>query len=250
MADNISRREALKKIGLATGGAALAMTGAYALTDPNSSYKRKDMKVLLVNGSPHRQGCTYTALTEVCKALNGEGIDTEIYWIGTKPLAGCLGCGACSSTGRCFMDDIVNEFLDKAKEYDGFVFGAPVHFFALPGLMTSFMNRAFFAARAGNQFQGKPAAGVTSSRRAGSLPTLDQFNRYFVHGGMPIVPSQYPPMVFGGKAEDVAQDKEGLQIMRTLGRNLAWMLRCQDAGLQVEEKYPEREQRVSTNFIR
>ncbi len=208
------------------------------------------MKVLLVNGSPHREGCTYTALKEVADTLNKEGVETEIYWIGTKPLAGCIGCGACSNTGRCFMNDIVNEFLDKAKDFDGFVFGAPVHFFAIPGLMTSFMNRVFFAARSGQQFQGKPAAALTSSRRAGSLSTLDQFNRYFVHGGMPIVPSQYPPMVFGGKAEDVAQDQEGLQIMRTLGRNLAWMLRCGDAGKQAGENYPEREQRVSTNFIR
>lgn len=250
MGEKISRRDAIKKIGLVTAGAAAALSGAYAFAENNTTYNKKDMKVLLVNGSPHKDGCTNVALQEVGKALNGEGIETEVYWIGTKPLAGCLGCGACSNTGRCFMDDIVNEFLDKSKDFDGFVFGAPVHFFAIPGLMTSFMNRAFFAARAGHQFQGKVAGAVTSSRRAGSLTTLDQFNRYFVHGGMPIVPSQYPPMVFGGKAEDVLQDKEGLQIMRTLGRNMAWMLKNKDLGEQSGLLFPEREERISTNFIR
>ena len=249
MENNITRREAIKRMGIAAVSMGLGAVGADALGIGNE-YGKSDLKVLLVNGSPHKEGCTFTALHEVAETLQSENIQTEIYWIGIKPLAGCIGCGACSSTGKCFMNDIVNEFLDKAKGYDGFVFGAPVHFFAIPGLMTSFMNRAFYAARTGGQFQAKPAAAVTSSRRAGSLSTLDQFNRYFVHGGMPIVPSQYPPMVFGGKAEEVAQDKEGLQIMRTLGRNMAWMLRCKDMGRQLGATYPEREERVSTNFIR
>lgn len=250
MDNNITRREVLKRLGFAVAGAGIGLGGAQALDLTGGQYANKDMKVLLVNGSPHREGCTFTALNEVASVLRQEGIDTEFYWIGIKSLAGCIGCGACSKTGKCFQNDIVNEFLDKAKDFDGFVFGTPVHFFAIPGLMTSFMNRAFFAARSGGQFQGKPAAAVTSSRRAGSVCTLDQFNRYFVHGGMPMVPSQYPPMVFGGKAEDVAQDKEGLQIMRTLGRNMAWMLKCKDVAQQSGETYPQREPRVSTNFIR
>ena len=248
--DKITRREAVKRMGLMAAGIGLGLSGASAILPSGNDYNRKNMKVLLVNGSPHKQGCTYTALSEVGKALEAEGVATEHYWIGTQPMSGCLGCGGCSKSGRCVINDIVNEFLEKAKEFDGFVFGAPVHFAAIPGAMTSFMNRAFFSARATRQFQGKPAAAVTSNRRAGSLPTLEQFSRYFIHGGMPVVPSQYWPMVFGGSPDEVRQDAEGLQIMRTLGRNMAWMLRCQDAGVQMNEHYPEREQRVSTNFIR
>lgn len=248
--DGITRREAIKKMGIAAAGMGLGIGGASALDVLGGAPGRRRMKVLLVNGSPHREGCTYTALAEVARALEENGIGTEIYWIGTQPLAGCIGCGACGTTGRCFMQDIVNEFLDKAKDFDGFVFGAPVHFAAIPGLMTSFMNRAFFSARTRHEFQGKPVAAVTSSRRAGSLTTLDQFNRYFIHGGMPVVPSQYWPMVFGNTPDEVRRDEEGLQIMRTLGRNMAWMLKCIDSGEQAEVNYPEREARVSTNFIR
>lgn len=246
----ITRREAIKKMGIAAAGVGLGIGGASALDVFGETYNGRQMKVLLVNGSPHKEGCTYTALSEVARSLEEQGIGTEMFWIGTKPLAGCLSCGACSNTGRCFMNDIVNEFLDKAKAFDGFVFGAPVHFAAIPGLMTSFMNRAFFSARTYHEFQGKPAAAITSSRRAGSLSTLDQFNRYFVHGGMPIVPSQYWPMVYGNIPEEVRQDGEGLQIMRTLGRNMSWMLKGIDAGQQAGLSYPEREPRVSTNFVR
>lgn len=248
--DGITRREAIKKMGIAAAGMGLGIGGVNALDVFGSDGSGRRMKVLLVNGSPHREGCTYTALSEVARALEESGIGTEIYWIGTQPLAGCIGCGACGTTGRCFMQDIVNEFLDKAKGFDGFVFGAPVHFAAIPGLMTSFMNRVFFSARTHHEFQGKPAAAVTSSRRAGSLTTLDQFNRYFIHGGMPVVPSQYWPMVYGNTPEEVRQDEEGLQIMRTLGRNMAWMLKCIDVSEQAELNYPERESRVSTNFVR
>lgn len=252
MEENISRREALKRLGYAAAGIGLGIGGAQAisLTGGENQYKESKMKVLVVNGSPHREGCTYTALKEVAETLNKEGIETEFFWIGIKPLAGCIGCGACVTTGRCFQHDIVNEFLDKAKEFDGYVFGAPVHFAAMPGLLTCFMNRVFFAGRATGQFQGKPAAAVTSSRRSGSVPTLDQFNKYFIHGGMPVVPSQYWPMVFGSNPAEVAQDLEGLQIMRTLGRSMAWMMKSSDAAAQVGITYPERESRVATNFIR
>lgn len=248
--DGITRRKAIKKMGIAAAGIGLGIGGASAFDVLGGTSEGRRMKVLLVNGSPHREGCTYTALKEVGKALEDAGIEVETYWIGIKPLAGCIGCGACGTTGRCFMQDIVNEFLDKAKGFDGFVFGAPVHFAAIPGLMTSFMNRAFFSARAHHEFQGKPAAAVTSSRRAGSLTTLDQFNRYFIHGGMPVVPSQYWPMVFGNTPDEVHRDEEGLQIMRTLGRNMAWMLKSIGAGVQGGQDYPEREARMSTNFIR
>lgn len=246
----ITRREAIKKIGLVAAGIGLGAGSAGALDLAGDSYKGRSMKVLLVNGSPHKEGCTYTALNEVAGVLRKGGIETTIFWIGTRPLSGCIGCGACSQSGLCFMNDIVNEFLETATGYDGFVFGCPVHFSAMNGAMTSFMNRAFFAARATNVLRGKPTAGITSSRRSGSLPTLDQMNRYFIHGGMPVVPSQYWPMVFGNTPDEVRQDAEGLQIMRTLGHNMIWMLHNIDAGQQAGIDYPDREPRVSTNFIR
>ena len=246
----ITRREAIKKIGLAAAGIGLGAGGAGALNVFGDNYNGHKMKVLLINGSPHKEGCTHTALNEVAGTLREGGLEATVFWIGTRPLSGCLGCGACSRSGRCFMDDTVNEFLEMASEYDGFVFGCPVHFSAMNGAMTSFMNRAFFAARTTGVLRGKPAAGVTSSRRSGSIPTLDQMNRYFIHGGMPVVPSQYWPMVFGNTPDEVRRDAEGLQIMRTLGRNMIWMLYNTDAGRQAGIPYPERESRISTNFIR
>lgn len=248
--ENMTRREALKKMGIAAAGIGLGIGGANAFDVLGKDYKERNMKVLLVNGSPHKEGCTYTALSEVGKALEESGIVADHFWIGTRPLSGCVACGSCSKTGRCFMQDTVNEFLDKSRDYDGFVFGSPVHFSAIAGAMTSFMNRAFFCARAYDELAGKPAAAVTSLRRSGAISTLDQFNRYFIHRGMPAVPSQYWPMVFGNTPEEVLQDGEGLQIMRTLGRNMAWMMRCTDAGNQSDITYPEKESRIQTNFIR
>lgn len=248
--EHISRREAIRKIGIAATGAALGIGGAGAFGLSRNSYRERPMKVLLVNGSPHKEGCTHTALEEVAGALREGGVETEFFWIGRKPLSGCIGCGNCSGSGRCFIKDSVNEFLEKETSFDGFVFGCPVHFSAMNGAMTSFMNRAFFCARTTNAMAGKPAAGVTSCRRSGSLPTLDQLNRYFIHRGMPAVPSQYWPMVFGNTPDEVRQDAEGLQIMRTLGRNMTWMLHNMEAGRQAEITRPIPEPRISTNFIR
>lgn len=249
----ITRRQALKKMGAAAvAGAALGIGGLQAAElFSGKKFNGKKMKVLLVNGSPHKEGCTFTALSEVASALSADGIETEIFWIGRQALSGCIGCGACSQNGRCFMNDTVNDFLEKAADFDGFVFGSPVHFAAMNGAMTSFMNRAFFCARSGDTpLRGKPAAMVASSRRAGSISTLDQLSRYFVHGGMPVVPSQYWPMVYGNTPGEVRQDAEGLQIMRTLGHNMRWMLCCFEAGRQMQIDYPERETRLQTNFIR
>lgn len=244
-----NRRQAIKKMGLIGAG---AMTGYLAANaaNINSSLNIKNMKVLLVNGSPNKNGCTFTALSEMEKVLNKNKIETEIYWIGKRAISGCIGCGACSQSGRCFMDDIVNEFLEKAKDFDGFVFGSPVHFSAVAGNMTSFMNRVFFAARKDGIFWGKVGAAVTSTRRARATTALDQINRYFIHGGMPIVPSQYWPMVFGNTPEQVGQDAEGLQIMRTQAQNMTWLMQCIELGKQQNVAYPEREPRVATNFIR
>ena len=210
------------------------------------------MKVLLVNGSPHKTGCTWTALTEVAKTLNKEGIETEIFWIGIKPLAGCTACKSCARTGRCMFDDTVNEFLDIAKDADGFVFGSPVHYAAASGALTSFMDRAFYTdMQAGRQtFYLKPAAAVVSARRAGTTATFDQINKYFTISEMPVISSRYWNMVHGAKPEDVKKDIEGLQTMRVLARNMAFFLKCKEAGLKAGVQLPEREKTVFTNFIR
>jgi multimeric flavodoxin WrbA len=210
------------------------------------------MKVLLVNGSPHAKGCTYTALEEVAKTLNAEGIETEIYQIGTKPLSGCTACGSCRENGRCKIPDRVNEFLDIAANADGFVFGSPVHFAAAGGAITSFMDRVFFAGMrsAGRIFRLKPAAAVVSARRAGTTAAFDQLNKYFTISEMPVISSKYWNNVHGFTPEDVRKDLEGLQVMRVLGRNMAWFLKCKKAGIKAGVPFPEREEPVSTNFIR
>ena len=210
------------------------------------------MKVLLVNGSPHKEGCTYTALTEVGAALNQSGIDTDVFWIGNKPLSGCIACKSCIQKNRCVFDDTVNEFLELARDYDGFVFGTPVHWGGAAGAITSFLDRVFYADLngGGNRFLLKPAAAVMSARRAGTTATWDQMNKYFGLMQMPIITSRYWNMVHGAKPEDVKQDAEGLQTMRVLGRNMAWFLRCKEAGEKAGVHLPEQEPMTFTNFIR
>lgn len=210
------------------------------------------MKVLLVNGSPHKRGCTYTALKEVAEILNKEEVDTEIFQVGKKPLTGCTACRKCSETGYCIFDDKVNEFIKKAEDFDGFVFGAPVHYAAVNGAMTSFMDRAFYAPlKAGKDtFYLKPAAAVVSARRAGTTTTFDQLNKYFTLNQMPVVSSRYWNMVYGSNPEEVKEDKEGLQTMRILGRNMAFLLKCKEAGIRAGVDLPEKEEITFTNFIR
>ncbi len=210
------------------------------------------MKVLLVNGSPHKEGCTYTALTEAAVTMNKEGIDTEIFWIGNKPISGCIACKTCAEKKKCAFDDSVNEFLDLAKDAEGFIFGSPVHYAAASGAMTSFMDRAFYSdSLAGRQsFYLKPAAAVVSARRAGTTATFDQLNKYFTISEMPIIASRYWNMVHGNTPEEVKKDLEGLQTMRILGRNMAWFLKCKEAGLKAGVPFPEREEKIPTNFIR
>ena len=206
------------------------------------------MKVLLVNGSPHTNGCTYTALCEVAGALEAQGIETEIFQVGTKSISGCLGCAACIKTGKCVIDDVVNEFVEKAKEADGFVFGSPVHFASASGALTSFMDRAFYGK--GAVFANKPAAAIMSCRRGGATATLDQLIKYFTISNMPVVSSQYWNMVHGNTPDEVRQDLEGMQTMRTLGVNMAWLLKCIEAGKAAGIELPQREAKVATNFIR
>ncbi|MBO5642463.1 MAG: flavodoxin family protein [Kiritimatiellae bacterium] len=207
------------------------------------------MKVLLVNGSPHQNGCTRAALDEVAKELLAQGIESEVFWLGTEPIAGCIGCAACRTNGKgCFRDDCVNEFAALAAKADGFVFGSPVHWASASGSITSFMDRLFFSA--GGVMRGKPGASVVSARRAGTTAALDQLNKYFYICGMPVVPSQYWAMVHGAKSEDVQQDIEGRQTMRSLAKYMAWMLKCFAAGKAAGISVPELEPCMRTNFIR
>jgi len=207
------------------------------------------MKVLLVNGSPNKKGCTYTALCEVEKELNKSDIETEIFHLGKKPIRGCTACQKCTETGKCvFDDDAVNTALDKGNMSDGFVFGSPVHYAGVSGFIKSFLDRCFYAGR--NAFAYKPGAAIVSCRRAGSTAALEQLNKYFSINNMPIVPSQYWNMVHGNTPQEVLQDFEGLQIMRTLGRNMAWLLQSIEAGKNAGVPLPEKEDRVWTNFIR
>ena len=212
------------------------------------------MKVLLVNGSPHKNGCTYTALTEAAKTLEEEGISAEIYHIGTKPISGCLGCNACIKLGHCVIkDDGVNAFVEKAKDVDGFIFGSPVHYASACGAITSFMDRVFFSAflsGQGNAFAHKPAAAVASARRSGTTATLDQLNKYFTISEMPVISGRYWNMVHGHTPDEVRQDAEGMQNMRILARNMAWHLKCLEAGRKAGVALPKQEEIVFTNFIR
>lgn len=211
------------------------------------------MKVLLINGSPHQKGCTYTALSEVASALNEEGIETTVYWIGNKPIGGCIGCFQCAKKQKCVFDDRINEFTALAADYDGFIFGSPVYYSGMNGSLMSFMDRVFFSASAQNPhpFRFKPAAAVVSARRAGTTSALDQVNKYFFHQQMPIATSRYWNMVHGNTPEEVMQDEEGLQIMRYLGRNMAWLLKLKEAGDNNGVALPKQEEtRLATNFIR
>jgi multimeric flavodoxin WrbA len=210
------------------------------------------MKVLLVNGSPHKNGCTFTALNEVAESLQREGVETEIFWIGNRPIGGCINCQTCAKKHRCVFDDKVNEFLDKAKDYDGFVFGSPVHWASAGGAITSFLDRVFYADLCGelNTFRLKPAAAVVNARRAGTTATWDQLNKYFGLMQMPIISSRYWNMTHGFTPEEVRKDLEGMQTMRVLGKNMAFFLKCKDMAMKAGLQLPDAEEPIYTNFIR
>ena len=200
-------------------------------------------KILLINGSPHEKGCTYTALSEVAASLHACGVETELRWRGTLPVAGCIACGKCYDTGRCVFDDKVNDLLARAQEFDGMVVGSPVYYAGPAGQLCAFLDRLFHASR--GCWSGKVGAAVVSCRRGGATAAFDRLNKYFTISNMPVAPSQYWNMVHGNRPEEVLQDKEGLQIMRTLGKNIAWMINGTKQVCQ-----PQYEPRVSTNFIR
>ncbi len=208
------------------------------------------MKVLLVNGSPHEKGCTYTALNEIKKTLEKEKIEAEIFHIGTNQVRGCIGCGGCrKNDGKCvFNDDVVNEIIEKAKTADGFVFGSPVHYAAPAGALCAVLDRVFYAGS--SNFQFKPGAAVVSCRRSGTTASLDCLNKYFTISNMPVVSSSYWNMVHGSSAEDVLKDEEGLQIMRGIGSNMAWLLNCIELGKKNGASHPVPEAKIRTNFIK
>ena len=207
------------------------------------------MKVLLINGSPNIHGCTYTALEEIAEELKNENIEAEIFHVGNKAIRGCMDCGVCSKKpGRCaYNDDSVNIALEKLDEVDGLIFGSPVHYAAPSGQITSFLDRFFFA---GSGYEYKPGAVVVSCRRGGSTAAFDQLNKYLTISSMPVVSSQYWNMVHGTSPEEVKQDLEGMQTMRRLGKNMAWLLKSIKAGRDAGIELPKTEERAWTNFIR
>lgn len=207
------------------------------------------MKVLLVNGSPHKNGSTYTALREIENVLNADGIETSIVWLGTEAISGCLACGYCSRNGKCVKNDIVNEFAQRAKTADGFVFGTPVHYAGASGAITSFLDRLLYSTSC-EPLRRKPAAIITVARRGGTTAAYDQLIKYPAYAEMPIISSNYWNMVHGLTPSDIPEDREGIQTVRLLGKNMAYFLRCIEAGKKAGIKAPEPEKKEITNFIR
>lgn len=206
------------------------------------------MKVLLLNGSPHEKGCTYTALCEVARTLEADGVEAEILWLGRDAGVGCAACGACAKLGRCVVDDVVNIAAEKARTCDGFIIGSPVHYASASGQAAGVMDRLFISA--GAALRLKPAAAVVSARRAGTTSALDQLNKYFTFNQMPVVSSRYWNMVHGTTPEEVRKDEEGMSVMRTLAHNMAWLLKSIAAGREAGVEPPAQEPPARTNFIR
>lgn len=205
------------------------------------------MKVLLVNGSSRKNGCTNVALNEVERSLQENRIDTEKIFIGNEALPDCIACRKCKETAKCIFDDSVNRFVEKAKKADGFIFGSPVYYAHPSGRLLTFMNRAFYSNA--SAFLYKPAASVLSARRSGTTASFDVINKYFTISSMPVVSSTYWNHVYGTSAEEVEQDKEGLMTMYNLGENMAWMLHCLFVGKE-QGFMPPKNKKVLTNFSR
>lgn len=207
------------------------------------------MKVLLFNGSPRVNGCTHAALTEIATVLNGEGIDTEILDVGPRNVRDCIACGGCKGKGKCvFDDDPVNEYIEKAKSADGFIFGTPVYYSHPTGRIMSVMDRLFYAGKA--YFTLKPGAVIASARRGGSNEAMDALVKHLTIAQMPVVSSTYWNMVFGNTPDEIRQDAEGMQTMRNLGKNMAWILKCIQAGKDAGINPPDNGSAIRTNFIR
>lgn len=205
------------------------------------------MKVLMINGSPHPNGCTATALNEVAETLHRHGIETEILYLGNKPIAGCIACMKCFEIGHCFRDDAVKDIQDRLAEFDAIILGSPVYYSQPTGQITSFCQRLFFCKE--GEMAGKLGASVVSCRRGGASATFEQLNQYFTISNMPVVSSQYWNSVHGFTPEDVRKDEEGLQTMRSLGENMAWLLKSMEIAKRNGLEKPIYEQRLRTHFI-
>lgn len=207
-------------------------------------------KVLLINGSPNEHGCTYTALQEAADTLEKNGVATEILWLGQKPVQDCIACMGCKRNGgTCvFRNDAVNDVIGRVDTFDALVVGSPVYSGGPNGRLTSFLDRLFFACP-GEKWNGKLAAAVVSCRRGGASAAFDRLNKYFLINNMHVVGSQYWNQVHGFTPEDVRKDEEGMQTMRTLAGNMAWLLKSIEAGREAGIRLPEMEEHISTNFI-
>ena len=205
------------------------------------------MKVILINGSPHTDGSTNRALVEVARELNKEGVETEIVQVGHLAIRGCIACGSCYQTGKCVFEDVVNEVAKKFEEADGLVVGSPVYYASPNGTLISFLDRLFYSTHFNKMM--KVGASVVSCRRGGNTAAFDVLNKYFTISNMPIVSSRYWNMVHGNRKEETEQDLEGLLTMRTLGRNMAFLIKSIKLGKE-EMSLPEKEPFVGTNFIR
>lgn len=206
------------------------------------------MKALLICGSPNEKGCTFTALSEVAEVLGKHGIESEIFQLGKAPISGCNACRACFKTGKCAVNDRVNELAARLDEFDAIVIGSPVYYAAANGALTAFLDRLFYSA--GSKMVGKVGACVVSCRRGGASAAFDQLNKYFSISNMIIATSQYWNQVHGSNAEEVKKDEEGMQTMRTLGENIAWILRLIENGKKNGIEPPVYETKLRTNFIR
>ena len=205
-------------------------------------------KVLLINGSPNKNGCTFTALSEISETLKKHGIESDLLYLGRQPVAGCIACGSCKKNGVCVFDDLVNQTLAKLDTYDAVVAGSPVYYAGPSGQICAFLDRLFYASC--GRMAGKLGAAVVSCRRGGATAAFDRLNKYFTISNMFVIGSQYWNQVHGFTPEDVRKDAEGLQTMRTLGENIAWMMKNIEAGRKAGVQPPEYEPGILTNFIR
>jgi multimeric flavodoxin WrbA len=206
------------------------------------------MKILLINGSPNEFGCTYTALAEAQTVFEKNGIETEMIYLGKKPVAGCIACGFCRTAGLCAFDDKVNDIIDDLDEIDGIIVGSPVYYAGVSGQITSFLDRLFYAGS--RKVKGKPAAAIVSCRRGGASAAFEIINKYFMMTNMPVVTSQYWNQVHGNTPDEVKKDLEGLQTVRVLAQNMIWLMRSIEAGRAAGVEYPTYEPKQRTNFIR
>jgi multimeric flavodoxin WrbA len=207
------------------------------------------MKVLMINGSSHKDGCTNKALEIIADELKAQGVDSEIVWLGNGAIHGCMGCGACRKLGKCvFDDDVVNSIGAKLKDADGYVFGAPVHYASPAGAMVATLDRLFMSKGADMKF--KPAASIVSARRAGTTASYDVLNKYIGINNMLQVPSTYWNMVHGNTPQEVEQDEEGVSIMRAIASNMVWLLKLLQNAKGTELEKPVVIPKAKTNFIR